>query len=103
MVQKYTWVGIRGMAYSDSGNYVSYEDYQKLEAELEQLRQQVKASSDDGWIEWGGGECPVPANALVEVRYKSGGEGPASRAAAYDWSHNMEDCYPIGAYRVVKP
>ena len=30
------------------------------------------AAKDDGWIEWGGGECPVPRGTLVDVRYRDG-------------------------------
>lgn len=51
----------------------------------------------DGWIEWGGGECPVPVGMLVDVIHRSG-EGhlsqPAGVAAApphgyaEDWSHD---------------
>lgn len=60
--------------------------------------------ADDGWIEWAGGECPVNINSLVNVRYKSGGgDLEGRRAEVYNWSHNDKDCYPIIAYRVVKP
>lgn len=27
---------------------------------------------DEGWIEWGGGECPVPNGTLVDVQYRDG-------------------------------
>lgn len=27
---------------------------------------------DEGWIEWGGGECPVPKGTLVDVQYRDG-------------------------------
>lgn len=30
------------------------------------------AAKNDGWIEWGGGECPVPRGTLVDVRYRDG-------------------------------
>lgn len=29
-------------------------------------------AADDGWIEWGGGECPVPVGTPVEVRHRGG-------------------------------
>ena len=32
------------------------------------------ASKNEGWIEWGGGECPVPRGTLVDVRYRNGEE-----------------------------
>lgn len=30
------------------------------------------AAKNEGWIEWGGGECPLPRGALVDVRYRDG-------------------------------
>lgn len=33
----------------------------------------ISTSSDsDGWMVWEGGECPVPANAFVEVEFRDG-------------------------------
>ena len=32
------------------------------------------AAKNEGWIEWGGGECPVPRGTLVDVRYRNGEE-----------------------------
>ncbi len=60
--------------------------------------------ADDDWIAWAGGDCPVSVNSLVNVRYRNGGGDLDSRPAkVYNWSHNDKDCYPIIAYRVVKP
>ena len=98
------------MARSEFGDYVRYEDYQKLEAELEQLRQQVKAPADDGWIEWGGGECPVETGTLVDVRYRDGQElyalpanevHPGARDAQQDFWENHDFKNDIVAYRIV--
>lgn len=30
------------------------------------------AAKNDGWIEWGGGECPVEEGELVDVKYRDG-------------------------------
>lgn len=30
------------------------------------------AAKDDGWIEWGGGECPVPCGTIVDVKHRCG-------------------------------
>lgn len=30
------------------------------------------AAKNEGWIEWSGGECPVPRGTLVDVRYRDG-------------------------------
>ncbi|QHJ79607.1 MAG: hypothetical protein [Caudoviricetes sp.] len=89
---------------SEDGIYVRLADYQKLEAELEQLRQQVGAPADDGWIEWAGGECPVAPWEYVSVKHRSDKCVSQNAMASYfDWSN-----YPskfdtdIIAYRVVK-
>ena len=52
------------------------------------------------WIEWKGGECPVPADTVVNVRFRNGRES-MSDACNWCWSHggSSED---IVAYRVVK-
>lgn len=70
---------------------------------------------DNEWIEWAGGECPVPAETLVETRHRSGLEitrdndpnlWPAGRWHASLWTHG-DDLFPpddidITAYRVVR-
>lgn len=62
------------------------------------------ASDNDGWIEWGGGDCPVAADALVEVKLRNGTEW-TGRDAEYrdywDWSHD-EIGGDIVAYRLVE-
>lgn len=70
------------------------------------------AAKNDGWIEWRGGECPVPEGTLVDVRYRDGQELnalPANDIAASsrDASHafwradgNQND---IIAYRLHQP
>ena len=45
------------------------------------------------WVEWKGGECPVPKGTLVEVRTLSGDVG-VDVAQAFSWS-------AVAAYRVV--
>lgn len=87
---------------SEDGIYVRLADYQKLEAELEQLRQQVKAPDADGWIEWSGGERPVPVGTLVDVKWSSGDIDSGEEAGEWRWSNWMNGPN-IVAYRVVKP
>ena len=31
------------------------------------------AAKNDGWIEWGGGECPLERGAIVDVKHRDGG------------------------------
>jgi len=104
MVQRYeatTEWGEAVMSKYDFGDYVAYEDYQKLEAELEALRQQVNAPADGGWIEWGGEgeplECEPPE---VEVKFRNGDVG-MDYANIWWWGHSGDED-DIIAYRVVK-
>ena len=77
------------------------------EARLANLNQ-----TDSDWIEWGGGECPVPEGTPVMIRLRDGGEyGPFPalhlnaesiiNASCAFWKHDgyMVD---IIAYRIVK-
>lgn len=60
------------------------------------------------WIEWKGGECPVPPDTMVEVRYRSA-ILPISAADLacrenWDWQpseHGLTGSFDIVAYRVV--
>lgn len=53
-------------------------------------------NNDEGWIEWLGGECPVPMGTLVDVKYRDGGEAscvPAGKFVsggrfAVEWDHS---------------
>lgn len=62
------------------------------------------ATTNDGWIEWKGGECPVDSGTVVVVRLKDGSEterGPMGLR----WHHVPDDdsraAFNIVAYRVV--
>ena len=60
------------------------------------------------WIEWHGGECPVPPDTMVEVRYRSA-ILPISAADLacrenWDWQpseHGLTGSFDIVAYRVI--
>lgn len=56
-----------------------------------------------GWIEWGGGECPVDTKLLVDVEYP---DGTACKRFAgefrWDWRYNGKDGGDIVRYRVVE-
>lgn len=72
------------------------------------------AAKNEDWIEWGGGECPVPLGTLVDVKYLCGdvnrhikaGEpdssGSIDTAFAVRWSKLGAE-YDIIAYRLHKP
>jgi hypothetical protein len=66
------------------------------------------AAKNDGWIDWGGGECPVEEGVLVDVRLRNGNtfEGLAalveSRATLPFWL-SYDAGADIIAYRLHKP
>ena len=41
------------------------------------------------WTKWHGGECPVPLDTMVEVKYRNGALGSWPRAGGYFWRHGM--------------
>lgn len=55
---------------------------------------------NDGWIEWAGGECPVPSAKSVEVEFVNGTKGK-DFPKWWVWYHNGEDD-DIIAYRVIE-
>lgn len=64
------------------------------------------------WIEWKGGECPVPTGTLVDVKHRDGDWGIAKEAgrfntgkgpgAAVHWDHSDSDG-DIIAWRLHQP
>lgn len=64
------------------------------------------------WIDWPGGECPVPTGTLVDVRYRDGEEifslpaddlAPSSRDASFAFWRDSAQDNDIIAYRLHKP
>jgi len=49
---------------------------------------QAPQPADDGWIAWEGGECPVPADAHVEVKFR---DGDTDRREPRDWNWRRFD------------
>lgn len=45
------------------------------------------AAKNDGWIEWGGGECPVDTKTLVDIRLKVGFTYKSCHPGDYSWRH----------------
>lgn len=74
---------------------------------------EVKTDAD-GWIDWGGGECPVERGTMVDVRYRNGcechhvGAGLGADTTGSDPDHCANDWYADGtdwdiiAYRLHK-
>lgn len=70
-------------------------------------REQYEASlaaKNEGWIEWGGGECPVEKGTLVDVKLRCGSVTRKRSGESLDWQHDGQ--YELGAiisYRLHKP
>lgn len=67
-----------------------------LEIALPMLEQQERG---DGWIEWGGGECPVEAQQSVEVKLRGAIE-KSDTASEFYWRH-CQSRGDIIAYRII--
>lgn len=81
------------------------------EVTREQYESALAAS--DGWIEWGGGGCPVETGVLVDIRIRNGKESHGVRANENTAGVSPDASYPfwrkdgtggdIIAYRLHKP
>jgi len=58
------------------------------------------AFDNDGWISWGGGNCPVDYDSVISVQYRDL-KINTNIAGIYLWKHSNND-NDIIAYRVVK-
>lgn len=64
---------------------------------------ELEAKKDaDGWIDWGGGECPVDTKTLVDIKLKDGFTYKSCHAGDYSWRHGWHNV-DIIAYRLHKP
>lgn len=76
-------------------------DYREKPVTREQYEAAL-AAKNEGWIEWGGGECPVSASEMVDVIFWRGGRRSTNIADCWRWNHNGTDS-DIIAYRLHKP
>ncbi len=53
------------------------------------------------WIKWHGGECPVPPDTLVEVKFRRGDSTSEHPASDYCWRHYDGDGADIVEYQIV--
>ena len=73
---------------------------------LRQILWRVKAlapveTKPDGWIEWRGGECPVPNDVRVDVEFRSESLVADYPAGKWQWSHSDSNG-DIIRYRVIE-
>lgn len=97
-----------GSTLTDNGDIVGLmrEDFERArdaaaKAEAAMAGPQPDA---DGWIKWGGGECPVSSDTRVELKFRSGQvwiDDEVETGCFWRWSH--DGCpADIIAYRIVK-
>ncbi|KAA5932347.1 MULTISPECIES: hypothetical protein [unclassified Pantoea] len=56
---------------------------------------------NDGWIEWGGGECPVDKKQVVHLKFRDGKvDDDGNKAFIMRWSH-IGTGWDIIAYRII--
>lgn len=99
MAQRYSKDYAGEMFEDRHGKWVSYQDYQKLEWELQDLKDKANGLA---WVAWEGGNCPVGQDLFVDVKFRSMGEEYYHLASWWDWSvsEGLDDPYDIVAYRI---
>ena len=84
-----------------TANYFSSQNAWWKYCQVKKEPQQDNPKQDDGWIEWGGGKCPVDPVAMVEVRFRCGETDYDGEAIYWGWDHGKGD-YDIVAYRIIE-
>jgi hypothetical protein len=65
---------------------------------------QESVKSNDDWVEWGGGECPVPPDTWIQIRFRDGGTITSEAGLWEDcWWENNDLGSDIVKYRVTNP
>lgn len=57
-------------------------------------------SSDDGWVEWGGGECPLDDECYMRVKLRNGKTSEPAIALSWVWEHLGDNPTDIVAYKI---
>lgn len=57
--------------------------------------------TNDGWLEWKGGDCPVADDVWVHIKHRNGDIRTVIASSAYHWYHGG-DGSDIIAYKVAK-
>ena len=72
---------------------------EKADRIIANITDRPPAPDADGWIEWHGGECPVPADTLVNVQLGTGFKPIPTRANIWNWRVKTGNTR-IAAYRI---
>lgn len=92
-------VFLRGDAVNAEQSYRTRGNYNGA-AGVKQIGWADEADAD-GWIEWDGGECPVPEDTVIDVRLRNGEELLLQAALWCDWDHD-DSAADIIAYRIAR-
>lgn len=95
-------IEVRDLAVDWNTAIITREQY---EAALAASKEPLTGTGVDGWVDWPGGECPVPCGTMVDVKHRDGcvyKNVPAlgSKNRVWDHGNNQGD---IIAYRLHKP
>ena len=73
-LKKNIWLANNGTGHADAKikKYDAVADDWATAIITREQYEAALAANNDGWIEWGGGECPVEEGALVDVKYRDG-------------------------------
>ncbi len=103
---------MQGLLAKDSnfGDFDEFAEwaYKQADAMLEARKVGMHDESNDGWIEWNGGECPVELDSYVECKLRNGREQiELASKFRWWWVYERPDCgidkaYDIISYRIVK-
>lgn len=88
---------------NDSGWWSKALDFDRETAII--TREQYEAAlaaKNEGWIEWGGGRCPVDDVTEVDIKFLAGGIVYGVDAGKYYWPRTGQE-HDIIAYRLHKP
>ena len=80
------------------------EELRKCESAIAKAKAALAATqSDDGWIPWAGGECPINNGVWFWLRFRNGHQfGPDNEATLWRWDNNHLNEGDIIAYRIAK-
>lgn len=88
---------------------IRYKDFEcdtveEAVALMRAMSNRMVMQADDGWITWGGGECPVPGDTRVQILFRcettDDFDDAVNCASDYDWQHS-DDPHDIVKYRIV--
>lgn len=96
-LKKNIWLANNGTGHADAKikKYdVVADDWDTAIITREQYESAL-AAKNEGWIEWGGGECPVPRGTLVDVRYLCGDVNRHIKAGEPDSSGSIDTAFAV--------